>query len=164
MCGCGTIVGKLESDDAAVMCLMCRHRCGEECRAERTVGGGAADGKAELVEVRIMQRSCPRGHHGIARTGETRVRWLGLSWSGVPRPIRWLLRDVDVRRAVGLNDEPVAPRHACEWTAGTAKRSGCGCIARLKAAWTGAAGSAWMRRAACAAVVAIAAALAMCGR
>lgn len=50
------------------------------------------------------------------------VRWLGVRWYGVPKPIRLLWSNPDVREALGL-------------PALSAPLYGCGCVVLMKDAW-----------------------------
>lgn len=149
MCGCGSQSRTgLSPSDAAVMCLVCpptaARRRGEACRAE--------PGRLVSVSVRASEGSCPRGHHDVA------PRWMGVRWAGVPRPVRWALSVPLVRMAMGLEADPPADSAAAAWRRG--ERGGCGCVVELKEGWQAISSSAWARRAACAAAVAIAAVIA----
>ncbi len=85
---------------AAAMCFACRARDGETCR----------DSGKPCTE--MVKGVCPRGRHpnpaGV-------VRWVGVTWHGVPAPIRWGL--------VYRHGEPRKPL------------AGCGCVAALKRFW-----------------------------
>ena len=91
------------------------------------------DGSAWQVDLivrgpRALVRGVKRIKHPVAPVprrcggcGQVAVhRWLGLRWIGLPAPIRWW-------RRLGRSRT---------WLAKADSLAGCGCLLRLKAAWT----------------------------
>lgn len=102
---------------AAVCAAMCDH-----CLAARKDADGWAvactvSGRP-LTDHAYAGLPCPRGHHPDARG---RLRWMGVTWWGIPFPLRWW------RWATRWNE--LEPRDVLE------RMPGCGCIVALKARW-----------------------------
>jgi hypothetical protein len=91
----------------AVMCHTCAHALRDMAHP---VAIGAVEcrisGKPISWHIGTPAPSCPRSRHGAI------IRWFGIRWFGVPKPLRWFVR----ARLSG----PIP---------------GCGCIYRLKLLW-----------------------------
>lgn len=131
-CGCGASVeltvkaGERQAaivaeqgaiDSRRAMCISCPSRKGAAWGC-----GGRPLGRCSVAgqPIGLMiagVKPCPRGRHPD-QAG--RVRWMGISWLGVPMPIRWLAAALGRERG-GIDQVEQLP--------------GCGCVERLKA-WT----------------------------
>ena len=97
----------------AAMCLACEHTertCGDEWRKGAKL---CIDGKPAAEHA--AAGSCPIGRHMDPKT--RRIRWMGVSWRGVPLPVRLYARLMH-------------PKHPKPKTFGD-----CGCIDKFKSAW-----------------------------
>jgi len=85
----------------AAMCLGCPKQRGEVCRVD-----------GESCAGHVHAGACPRGRYP---NDDGEVRWVGLTWNGVPAPIRW-----ELERRHGWARRPLA---------------GCGCLVALRRYW-----------------------------
>ena len=113
-CGCAYAPSPTtQTTERALVCAACPERIGfTSCTLSRKT----------LAQI-ITKDECPLGRFPDA---QGRTEWIGVSWIGVPAPIRWAASTWLGRKILGLPFRP-------------ANVPGCGCIAAWKRWWTRAA-------------------------